>query len=67
MDIGGSFRGGQSGRGMNLTTHPHLVPKSKNEWSYTVIPLIRLHGVVLSEAQGQLYFNYFLYFEKKSI
>jgi hypothetical protein len=25
-----------------------LVPRSKNEWSYTSIPPIRLHGMVLS-------------------
>jgi len=26
----------------------HLVPRSKNEWSYTSTPPIHLHGVVLS-------------------
>jgi hypothetical protein len=30
------------------TTHLHLVPRSKNEWSYTYTPPIRLNGVVLS-------------------
>jgi hypothetical protein len=29
-------------------THLRLVPRSKNEWSYTSTPPIRLHGVVLS-------------------
>jgi hypothetical protein len=33
---------------VKLTTHLHLVPRSKNEWSYTSTPLIRLHGVVFS-------------------
>jgi hypothetical protein len=33
--------------GVKLTTHLHLVPRSKNEWSYTSTPPIRL--------QGQLY------------
>jgi hypothetical protein len=33
---------------MKLTTHLHLVLRSKNERSYTFNPLIRLHGVVLS-------------------
>jgi hypothetical protein len=33
---------------VKLTTHLHLVPRSKNEWSYTSTPPIRLHGVVLS-------------------
>jgi hypothetical protein len=28
--------------------HSHLVPRSKNEWSYTSTPPIRLHGVVHS-------------------
>jgi hypothetical protein len=34
--------------GVKLTTHLHLVPRSKNEWSYTFTHPIRLHGVVLS-------------------
>jgi hypothetical protein len=29
-------------------TYLRLVPRSKNEWSYTSTPPIRLHGVVLS-------------------
>jgi hypothetical protein len=37
---------------VKLTTH---LPRSKNAWGYTSIPFIRLHGVVLSEAQVQLY------------
>jgi hypothetical protein len=36
------------GRGVRLTTDLHLVPRSKNEWSYTSTPPIRLHDVVLS-------------------
>jgi hypothetical protein len=36
------------GLGVKLTTHLHLVPRSKNEWRYTSTPPIRLHGVVLS-------------------
>jgi len=43
MDTSGSF----SGRGVKLTTHIHLVPRSHNERSYTSIPPIRLHGGVL--------------------
>jgi hypothetical protein len=31
-----------------LTTHLHLVPRSKNEWRYTFNLPIRLHGVVLN-------------------
>jgi hypothetical protein len=34
----GLFPRGYSGRGMKLTTHLHLVPGSKNAWSYTSIP-----------------------------
>jgi len=33
---------------MMLTTHLHLVLRSKNEWHYNSIPPICLHGVVLS-------------------
>jgi hypothetical protein len=36
------------GRGVKLTTHLHLVLRSKSEWSYTSTPPILLHGVVLS-------------------
>jgi hypothetical protein len=46
---------------VRLTTHHDLMPKTKNEWSYTCTPPIRLHGVVLSlkkKAQGQLYFTF---------
>jgi hypothetical protein len=34
----------QSGQGVELTTHLHLVPRSKNAWSYTSTVPIRLHG-----------------------
>jgi hypothetical protein len=34
--------------GVKLTSHLHLVPRSKNVWSYIYTPLKRLHGVVLS-------------------
>jgi hypothetical protein len=37
---------------MKLTTHLHLLPRSKNEWSYTSTPPIRLHGVVLRYSTG---------------
>jgi hypothetical protein len=48
MGTRGSFPGSKEARGVKLTTHLHLVPRSKNEWSYTSIPPIRLHGMVLS-------------------
>jgi hypothetical protein len=44
----GLFPWGKSGRGVKLATHLHLVPRSKNEWSYTSTPPIRLHSVVLN-------------------
>jgi len=31
-----------------LTTHLHLMPGSKNAWSYTSTPPVRLHGVAIS-------------------
>jgi hypothetical protein len=34
--------------GREADAHLHLVPRSNNEWSYTSVPPIRLHGVVLS-------------------
>jgi hypothetical protein len=38
MGTRGSFPRGKSGRGVKLTTHLHLVPRSKNAWSYTSTP-----------------------------
>jgi len=34
----GPFPWGHSGLGVKLNTHLHLVPRSKNEWSYTSTP-----------------------------
>jgi hypothetical protein len=48
--VAGAFSLGQSDGGVKLTTHLHLVPRSKNEWRYTSTPPIRLHGVVLSKS-----------------
>jgi hypothetical protein len=47
MDTRGSFPGGKAAGVVKLTTHLHLLPRSKNELSYTTIPPIRLHSVVL--------------------
>jgi hypothetical protein len=44
----GIFPWGQNDRGVKLTTYLHLVPRSKNEWSYTSTPPVRLNGVMLS-------------------
>jgi hypothetical protein len=35
---------GQSGQGVKLATHLHVVPGLKNDWSYTSTPLVRLRG-----------------------
>jgi hypothetical protein len=43
----GLFPWGSIGRGVKLTTHLHLVPRSKNAWCYTSTLSINLHGVVL--------------------
>jgi hypothetical protein len=32
---------------VKLTTHFHLVPRAKNEWSYTSTPPVRRHGITL--------------------
>ena len=38
------FPGGKSGRGVDLTTHPHLAPKLKEEQSYISAPPMGLRG-----------------------
>jgi hypothetical protein len=45
MGTGGPFPGGKARRGVMLTTHPHLVPRSWMSRSYTSSPLKRLHGM----------------------
>jgi len=44
----------KDGQGVKLVTHPRLVPRSKNGWSCTSNPPIRLHGVVRGAQEGQL-------------
>jgi hypothetical protein len=48
------FPGVKLGRGVTLTIHPHLVPRSRMTWSYISSPPWRLHSIA-----GQLYFTYF--------
>jgi hypothetical protein len=43
----GLFPRGWSGRGVKLTTHLQLLPRSRKRWSIHPLP-IRLHGVVLN-------------------
>jgi hypothetical protein len=39
MGTGGPFPGAKRGRGVTLTTHPHVVPRSRMSRSYTSSPL----------------------------
>jgi hypothetical protein len=45
MGTGCLFPGAKRGRGVTLTTHPHLVPRSRMSRSYTSSPPKRHHGV----------------------
>jgi hypothetical protein len=45
LDTRGPSPGLKCGRGMTLTTHPHLVPRSRMSRSYTPFPPKRLHGM----------------------
>jgi hypothetical protein len=38
---------GALSQGVKLTTHLHLVPKSKDKWSYTLTPPIRFNDALL--------------------
>jgi hypothetical protein len=42
-------------RGMKLTTHLHLVPRSKNAWSHTSTPQYAFMAWFLVKIQGQIY------------
>jgi hypothetical protein len=55
MGTEGSFPGVKAARGVSLTTHLHLVPRSKNEWSYTSIPQYAFMAWRSVKAQGQFY------------
>jgi hypothetical protein len=46
MGIGVSFHGGKAARGVKLTTHLHLVAKSRNVELYLNFPIC-LNGIVL--------------------
>jgi hypothetical protein len=45
MGTGGPFPAAKHGRGVTLTTHPYLLPRSWMSRSYTSSPPKRLHGV----------------------
>jgi len=45
MGTAGPFPGAKRGWDMTLTTHLHLVPKSRMSTSYTSSPTKRQHGV----------------------
>jgi hypothetical protein len=59
MGTRGSFPEGKAAGGVKLTTHLHLVPRSKNEWSYTSTPQYALMAWFSVKAQGQLYLYLF--------
>jgi hypothetical protein len=46
--VPGAISLGVNRLGVKLTTHLHLLPKSKKEWSCISTPPIHLHGVMLS-------------------
>jgi hypothetical protein len=45
MGTGGPFPGAKRSWGMTLTTHPHLVPRSRMSRSYTSSPPMCHHGI----------------------
>jgi hypothetical protein len=45
MGAGGPFPGAKRGRVVTLTTHPHLVPRSRTSRSHISSPHKRHHGV----------------------
>jgi hypothetical protein len=45
MGTGNPIPGIERGRDVTLTTHPHLVPRSRMSKSYIISPPWRLHGV----------------------
>jgi hypothetical protein len=47
--------------GVKLTNHTHLLPRSKNEWSYTSTPQYALMAWCSAKAQEQLYLYIYLY------
>jgi hypothetical protein len=49
MGTGGPFPGAKRGRGVTLTTHPHLVPKSGMSRSYTSSPPNRVAGLLCKD------------------
>jgi hypothetical protein len=52
---------------VELTTHLHLVPRSKNEWSYISTSPIRLHGVVLIKKKHRDNFTFTFTFKREEI
>jgi hypothetical protein len=55
MGTRGSFPGSKAARDMKLTTHLHLVLRSKNEWSYTSTPQYAFMAWCSVKGKGQLY------------
>jgi hypothetical protein len=55
MGIWGHFLGVKRSRGVTLTIHPDLVPRSRMSWSYTFSPPLAYMAVA-----GEFYFTFSL-------
>jgi hypothetical protein len=55
MSTRGSFPGGKAARAWKLTTHLHLMPRSKHVELYLYYPNMSSWHAQLRKAQGQLY------------
>jgi hypothetical protein len=69
MGTRGSFPGGKAAGRVKMTTRLHLVSRSKNQWSYTSTPPVRLHSVVLNLKKGprQLYLLHIIVLVKLTV
>jgi hypothetical protein len=55
QQVPGALSLGVKRRGVKLTTHLHLVPRSKNEWNYTSTHQYAFMAWCSVKSQGQLY------------
>jgi hypothetical protein len=65
MGTGDSFPGVKRGRGVMLTTHPHLVPRFSMSRRYTSSPPMFLHGVTFHYPILEYHHSAFLYSTNK--
>jgi hypothetical protein len=64
-DTGDCYSGGKEAGDVKLTTHLHLVPKSKM-MELCVHSPIRLHGLVLNQSQRELWYCYIVHLVPRS-